>query len=154
MNLFIENYTNQSLTDEYKKIISDVIKYALTLENINSKPEISVCFVDNDKIKNLNKKFRSIDKETDVLSFPMIEFNNQPKDVLIKKNILLGDIIISLPKAFEQAKEYGHTIEREIAFLTAHGILHLLGYDHINSEDEKIMFEKQKFILKKIGLER
>ena len=146
MNLFIENYTNQSLTDEYKKIISDVIKYALTLENINSKPEISVCFVDNDKIKNLNKKFRSIDKETDVLSFPMIEFNNQPKDVLIKKNILLGDIIISLPKAFEQAKEYGHTIEREIA--------HLLGYDHINSEDEKIMFEKQKFILKKIGLER
>ena len=85
MNLFIENYTNQSLTDEYKKIISDVIKYALTLENINSKPEISVCFVDNDKIKNLNKKFRSIDKETDVLSFPMIEFNNQPKDVLIKK---------------------------------------------------------------------
>ena len=84
----------------------------------------------------------------------MIEFNNQPKDVLIKKNILLGDIIISLPKAFEQAKEYGHTIEREIAFLTAHGILHLLGYDHINSEDEKIMFEKQKFILKKIGLER
>ena len=154
MNLFIENYTNQSLTDEYKKIISDVIKYALTLENINSKPEISVCFVDNDKIKNLNKKFRSIDKETDVLSFPMIEFNNQPKDVLIKKNILLGDIIISLPKAFEQAKEYGHTIEREIAFLTAHGILHLLGYDHINSEDEKMMFEKQKFILKKIGLER
>ena len=154
MNLFIENYTNQSLTDEYKKIISDVIKYALTLENINSKPEISVCFVDNDKIKNLNKKFRSIDKETDVLSFPMIEFNNQPKDVLIKKNILLGDIVISLPKAFEQAKEYGHTIEREIAFLTAHGILHLLGYDHINSEDEKIMFEKQEIILSKIGLTR
>lgn len=154
MNLFIENYTNQSLTDEYKKIISDVIKYALTLENINSKPEISVCFVDNDKIKNLNKKFRSIDKETDVLSFPMIEFNNQPKDVLIKKNILLGDIVISLPKAFEQAKEYGHTIEREIAFLTAHGILHLLGYDHINPGDEKIMFEKQEIILSKIGLTR
>ena len=84
----------------------------------------------------------------------MIEFNNQPKDFLIKKNILLGDIIISLPKAFEQAKEYGHTIEREIAFLTAHGILHLLGYDHINSEDEKIMFDKQKTILASVGLKR
>ena len=154
MNLFIENHTNQVLSDEHKKIVLDVIKCALEFEHINSKPEISVCFVDNDEIKKLNKKFRSIDKETDVLSFPMIEFNSQPKDFLIKKNILLGDIIISLPKAFEQAKEYGHTIEREIAFLTAHGILHLLGYDHINSEDEKIMFDKQKTILARMNLKR
>ena len=84
----------------------------------------------------------------------MIEFDEQPKDILIKKNILLGDIVISWPKVCEQAKEYGHTIEREIGFLTAHGILHLLGYDHISSEDEKIMFDKQEFILAKIGLVR
>ena len=154
MNLFIENHTNQILIGKHKKIISDVIRFALELENVHSKPEIGVCIVDNEEIKNLNKKFRAVDKETDVLSFPMIEFDGRPKDVLIKKNILLGDIVISLPKVFEQAKEYGHTIEREIGFLTAHGILHLLGYDHINSEDEKIMFDKQEIILAKIGLVR
>lgn len=154
MNLFIENYTNQILTDKYKKIISDVIKFALELENVHSKPEIGVYIVDNEEIKKLNKKFRSVDKETDVLSFPMIEFNDKPKDALIKKNILLGDIVISLPKVFEQAREYGHTIEREIGFLVVHGILHLLGYDHINPGDEKIMFDKQEIILAKIGLIR
>ena len=152
MNLFIENHTNQILTDEYKKIISDVIRFALELENIDSKPEIGVYIVDNEEIQKLNKKFRSVDNETDVLSFPMIEFGDEPKNVLIKKNILLGDIVISLPKVYEQAKEYGHTIEREIGFLTAHGILHLLGYDHIGSGDEKIMFDKQETILAKIGL--
>lgn len=154
MNLFIENHTNQSLSDKYKKIISDVVSFALEVENIYSEPEIGVHIVDNEEIKKLNKKFRSVDKETDVLSFPMIEFGDEPKNVLIKKNILLGDIVISWPKVCEQAKEYGHTIEREIGFLTAHGILHLLGYDHISSEDEKIMFDKQEVILAKIGLIR
>ena len=154
MHLFIENRTDQILSNKHKKIIYDVITCALEIENINSKPEISVCIVDNQEIKNLNKKFRLIDKETDVLSFPMIEFNDEPKDLLIKKNILLGDIVISMSKVFEQAQEYGHTVAREIAFLTAHGILHLLGYDHMNVDDEKIMFDKQKLILKKIGLRR
>ena len=154
MNLFIENHTNQSLNDKHKKIISDVVRFALELEDIHSEPEIGVHIVDNEEIKKLNKKFRSVDKETDVLSFPMIEFGDEPKNVLIKKNILLGDIVISWPKVCEQAKEYGHTIEREIGFLTAHGILHLLGYDHISSEDEKIMFDKQEVILAKIGLIR
>ena len=154
MNLFIKNHTNQILNDKHKKIISDVVSFALELEDIHSEPEIGVHIVDNEEIKKLNKKFRSVDKETDVLSFPMIEFDEQPKDILIKKNILLGDIVISWPKVCEQAKEYGHTIEREIGFLTAHGILHLLGYDHISSEDEKIMLDKQEFILAKVGLIR
>lgn len=154
MSLFIENHTNQILSDKHKTTISDVIKSALEVENIHSKPEIGVHIVDNEEIKNLNKKFRSVGKETDVLSFPIIEFDDRPKDILIKKNILLGDIVISLPKVFAQAKEYGHTVEREIGFLTAHGILHLLGYDHMNPEDEKIMFNKQEFILAKVGLKR
>lgn len=85
MNLFIENHTNQILSVDHKKIISDTIKCTLEFENINSNREINVCFVDNNKIKKMNKKFRSIDRKTDVLYFPMIEFNNKPKNFLIKK---------------------------------------------------------------------
>ena len=110
--------------------------------------------VTNEQIQSLNQKFRGIDKPTDVLSFPLIEFDGRDKNLLIAQNVLLGDIVISIQKAFEQASAYNHSIEREIGFLTAHGILHLLGYDHINPDEEKIMFDRQNKILEKAGLQR
>lgn len=152
MNLLINDSTDGLFNDSYRKIISDVLNCALDIENIKCNPEISVSVVKNHEIQNLNKKFRNVDCPTDVLSFPMIDFTN--KNCLLKENVLLGDIVISIEKALEQAKNYNHSIEREIGFLTAHGILHLLGYDHIEPADEKIMFDKQNIILLKVGLER
>ena len=139
---------------KYEKIICDVIDTALKIENISAKPQVSVLIVHDEKMRQLNKKFRGIDKTTDVLSFPIIDFNMCDKNILEKGNILLGDIVICIDKVFSQATEYMHSVEREIGFLTAHGILHLLGYDHISQEDEKIMFAKQDLILEKVGLER
>ncbi len=139
---------------KYKKIICDVIDMALKIENISAEPQVSVLIVHDEKMRQLNKKFRGIDKTTDVLSFPIIDFNTCDKNILTQENILLGDIVICIDKVFSQATEYMHSVEREIGFLTAHGILHLLGYDHISPEDEKIMFAKQDLILEKVGLER
>jgi len=104
-------------------------------------PEVSVTLVCDDEIRELNREYRGIDKSTDVLSFEM-------------GGELLGDIIISLPTAIRQAEEYNHSAEREIAFLTVHGLLHLLGYDHMNKKDEKVMLEKQEEILNKLGITR
>ena len=154
MNLLINDSTDGLFSDEYRKIIFDVLERALEIEDIKSNPEISISIVKNDEIQLLNKKFRGIDRPTDVLSFPLIDFNGYDKNVLIEENVLLGDIVISIEKVFEQAKSYNHSVERELGFLVAHGILHLLGYDHINSEDEEIMFDKQNIILLKVGLKR
>ena len=154
MNILINDNTYGILSIKHKKIIFAVLKCALKLENIKSNPEISVYIVNNKEIQDLNKKFRNTNRPTDVLSFALIEFGDSPKDLLRKKNILLGDIVISIEKVSEQAKIYGHSIERELGFLTAHGILHLLGYDHIKVNDKKIMFDKQDRILAEIGLFR
>ena len=114
----------------------------------------------NEKIRTYNKKFRNIDKATDVLSFPMLENNDgklnfQEYDFELESKILfLGDIVISNELAKTQAKEYNHLYEREFAFLLTHGILHLLGYDHENSKREILMKEKQKYILDKVGYTR
>lgn len=119
---------------------------------------VSVLLVENDEIRNLNREFRSKDSVTDVLSFPMLdmkdgEFLQEPADVdMDEGRLFLGDIVISVPRAIEQAELYGHSPERELAFLTVHGLLHLLGYDHIKPEDEKIMIEKQKQAMSYLGL--
>lgn len=116
-----------------------------------------VHLVGNEKISKINKEFRNIDKATDVLSFPLleakngiIEFTELDKDHE-SGAVLLGDIMLSVEKAREQATDFGHTFEREIAFLTCHGMLHIMGYDHENKEDELIMINKQKAILDKLG---
>ncbi len=154
MNLLINDSTNGLFKPEHQNVISKVLACALEFENITANPEISVSIVTNEQIQSLNQKFRGIDKPTDVLSFPLIEFDGRDKNILIAQNVLLGDIVISIQKAFEQASAYNHSIEREIGFLTAHGILHLLGYDHIDPEDEKIMFDTQNKILEKAALQR
>ncbi len=122
--------------------------------------EASVTLTDNESIKELNREHRGIDKATDVLSFPSIEYKNgepqiQPGDMDPDSGqIFLGDIIISVEKAFEQAQSFAHSVERELTFLAVHGILHLLGYDHETENEEKLMFSLQEDILNEMGLFR
>lgn len=126
----------------------------LEMEGFHDDAEVSVSFVDNEQIRELNKKYRNIDKETDVLSFPMgrdgqYDVNN---DTGAK---ILGDIVISMEKAFEQAELYNHPLQREVGFLTVHSMLHLLGYDHETSGIEAVhMREKEETVLTKIGWKR
>lgn len=141
---------------ELEKYVIDVAKFSLEEEDFTSDVEISVTMVSDSEIHDINKRFRNIDKATDVLSFPMIDFCCD--EIVMDKNengqVLLGDIIISMDTAKKQALEYGHSLEREVGFLTAHSMLHLLGYDHMTEEEEKIMFAKQESILNKVGLKR
>lgn len=150
MDVLFENTTDKEINQE---LINSVIAESLKYEGISDNCEISVTIVDNKEIHSINLKHRGIDRPTDVLSFPLIDFDKEtlPDD---GTKIYLGDIIISIEKAAEQAKEYGHSLEREIGFLTAHSMLHLLGYDHMTSEEEKIMFKKQEEILKNLNLRR
>lgn len=123
-------------------------------ENFDGSAEISVTFVDNEGIHKLNKQYRNIDRETDVLSFPLGE--NGEYDINHDTGAkMLGDIVISLPKAVEQAEAYGHPLQREVAFLTVHSMLHLLGYDHENGGLEAVrMREKEESVLTQLGLKR
>ncbi len=126
----------------------------LTFENFGEPAEISVTFVDDEHIHELNKLHRNVDSSTDVLSFPLGE------DGVYDKNIdtgacILGDIVISVETAVRQAEEYGHTLQREIGFLTVHSMLHLLGYDHVNGGIEAVhMREKEEHVLTELGLKR
>ncbi len=126
----------------------------LLMEGFDDSVEISVRFVDNDQIKELNAQYRNIDKETDVLSFPLGEngeYDRNPSSGAI----LLGDIVISMQKAMEQADEYGHSLDREVAFLTVHSMLHLLGYDHVDGGMDAVrMREKEETVLTQLGLKR
>ena len=143
MDVLFENNTKEEVN---YKLIENVISEALKYEGVSDNTEISVTIVDNEE-------FRNIDRATDVLSFPLIDFDNEdlPND---GSKIYLGDIIISIERAKEQANEYGHSLDREVGFLTAHSMLHLLGYDHMVPEEEKVMFAKQEEILSNLGLKR
>lgn len=126
----------------------------LQAEKFGSDAEVSVSFVDNERIHELNAQYRNVDRETDVLSFPMGE-NGEYDTNMDTGAKILGDIVISVPKAMEQAKAYNHSLQREIGFLTVHSMLHLLGYDHENSGIEQVhMREKEEEVLTKIGLKR
>lgn len=127
---------------------------ALEEEGIDDTAEVSVTLVDNEGIRELNKEHRDIDRETDVLSFPLGDDDGYEVDP-DNDAIMLGDIVISLEKAAQQAQEYGHSYRREVAFLITHSLFHLLGYDHVNSEEEeKEMFGKQEKVLDKLGITR
>lgn len=160
MTISIDNRSDWELNHQYERLIEKTILESLHYEEFDEDCEISVSIVNNEEIKQINKQFRKIDKPTDVLSFPQLLFEeggvveSQIVDVNEKDEVVLGDIVISIDKAIEQAQEYGHGLEREIAFLTAHSMLHLLGYDHIEAQEEKEMFAHQKEILKKIGISR
>ena len=152
MNLIINNTTKKDLNLE--KDLEKVIREVLKLENIDEeKCEISLSFVDEEKIRQLNRDFRSIDRVTDVLSFPIEDFFNEDRKILLEKPyLMLGDVVICLDVARRQAKELGHSFEREIMYLTCHSILHLLGYDHMEDNDKKIMRAKEKEVMKNLGV--
>jgi probable rRNA maturation factor len=141
-----------------KKIIKKSAELCLKQESFVYTADINILITDNIGIKELNKKFRNIDKETDVLSFPMSEVENgriNPALLEIDMEnglVQLGDIAISAEKAFTQAADFGHSIEREMAFLTTHGVYHLLGFEH--EKDKKTMFEKQESVLSTMGINR
>jgi probable rRNA maturation factor len=116
--------------------------------------DLSLTIVDDEEIRQLNREFRNVDSPTDVLSFPLWEPDEDWVIAEEEETVPLGDLVISLPRAKEQAKEYNHSIERELGFLAVHGFLHLLGYDHETAEQEKEMFQKQEAILQAIGLTR
>lgn len=155
MKIYIDLSDEQdklSPPENAEKLIEDCAKTALEEENITDDAELSVTFTDNENIKKLNSEFRGIDRETDVLSFPLGdgEFECDPDNGAI----LLGDIVISLERAAAQAEEYGHSFRREVAFLITHSLFHLLGYDHMNEDEEREMFSKQEKVLEKIGIVR
>ncbi len=129
-----------------------VIKAAAAVleeEGYDDEAEVSIVFVDNPRIQALNKQYRGVDSPTDVLSFSMQEGENIPGE-----DSLLGDVIISLETAVHQAEEFGHSVDREVAYLAVHGVLHLLGYDHMKEPDRKQMREKEEAIMQKINLSR
>ena len=137
--------------EDIEHLIEICTAAALEEEGIDDTAEVSVTLVDNEGIRELNREHRDIDRETDVLSFPLGDDDGYEVD----PDIMLGDIVISLEKAAQQAEEYGHSYRREVAFLITHSLFHLLGYDHVNSEEEeKIMFGKQEKVLDKLGITR
>ena len=155
MTVLIDNRSDFDLTEEYRKLFNDVVAESLSYEEFDTKSEISISIVDNNEIQEIIRQYREIDAPTDVLSFPLLTFEEgEQADVNENDEILLGDIIISIDKAREQAQEYGHGLRRELAFLTAHSMLHLLGYDHIDEQEQKDMFERQERILENLGIRR
>ena len=142
---------------EYEELIEKVLKKCFEIENIEDKNfYMSIILTTPAEIRKLNKEYRNIDRETDVLSFPMYE-KEELETVKKQKQEwkdTLGDIVISIERVEEQAKEYGHSFEREFAYMIVHGFYHLMGYDHIKEEDKIIMREKEEKVLSKLGIRR
>ncbi len=156
LKIYFENQQDKlPLTYKMKMLVRAAIEATLDFEDFQNHCEVSVTFIDNEGIHELNKKYRQVDRPTDVLSFPLFDFEGDMEEPPIDEIMSnLGDIVVSLEKAKEQADEYGHSFEREVAFLCVHSTLHLLGYDHERSEEEDTeMRSKQSEIMKIMGLE-
>ena len=151
-------YKDVQENEKYEKIVKKVLEQCFKEEDmLDSKLYITITFTTPQNIKEINKKYRNIDKATDVLSFPMFEKDELETKIKNKDYVcedVLGDIIISIEKVQEQAEEYGHLPKREYAFLIAHSMLHLFGYDHMVDEERVVMEAKQKEIMEKVGIFR
>lgn len=165
MSLNIEKETEIEPDFDFRDIIKNVVNYSLDYVNCPYETELNVTLTDNEEIHRINKEFRNIDSPTDVLSFPMIEYMKPGDFSVVEDNeqdyfepdsgeLVLGDIIISLEKVYSQADEYGHTPKRELAFLVAHSMLHLFGYDHMDDAERSDMEKKQKEILDALKIYR
>ena len=142
----------------YEQIISKVVKKCFEVEHLeNSKLYISITLTNPENIQKINKEYRKIDNPTDVLSFPMFE-RQEIEQKINKQDFeledVLGDIVISIEKVEEQAKEYGHSFERELSYMVVHGFYHLMGYDHMEEEDKKEMRKKEEYILNLLEITR
>lgn len=155
MTIWIDNRSSEPFPQELAQAVEKMIIGTLEYEGFQRPCEVSVSIVEDAEIRQINRQFRDIDRATDVLSFPLLSFQEgEIPDTNEKDEVLLGDIIISLERARAQAQEYGHSLKREIAFLTAHSMLHLLGYDHMTEDEEKEMFRRQRDILLSGGIPR
>lgn len=158
LKIYYSNETSENISN-YKKAVTSAIEETLKKEKIKENIEISLTFVNDNDMKKLNKKYRDKNKPTDVLSFPMLDYVNRKtyKDMdkeFIKQNIntetrsiMLGDIVVSMETIRKQAKEFNNTIKKELLLMVIHSTLHLLGYDHMEESEKKVMFEKQLKIL-------
>ena len=164
MSLWIEWEVEEELSvvEELNALCTTVAQRVLESEGVLTPVEIALTVVSEEEIQQLNQEFREIDRVTDVLSFPQWDYEGQaPERVLSTAEkdldtgeVCLGDIVICLQRARDQAAEYGHSLQREMAFLTAHSMLHLLGYDHMTEEEEKVMFGKQEAVLTSLNILR
>jgi len=145
----------ETLSEEETSLVQNILNFAAKKEEVEDDSEVSVTFVTNERIQEVNREYRQKDQPTDVISFALEELGEDEVEIVggqIPR--VLGDIIISIDRAKEQAEEYNHSFSRELGFLALHGFLHLLGYDHMEEMDEKKMFQKQKDILDEYGLKR
>ncbi len=165
MTFYVENETDKKFDFEVEEIIKLVANQVLESEQCPYEVQLNVLLTDNEGIRGFNAEHRNIDKETDVLSFPNVEFLKPSDFSLAEENaldcfepdtgeLILGDIIVSADKVFEQAENYGHSHKREFAFLIAHSMLHLCGYDHMEESEAKVMEAKQEETLSKLGISR
>lgn len=165
MTITIEEETMVEFDFEYRQLAEEVINFSLDFEKFPYEAEVNLTLVDNTSIQEINREYRNIDKPTDVLSFPLLSYESAGDFSGIEEEtesnfnpdtgeVLLGDIIISVPKVLEQAESYGHSVKREFAFLIVHSVLHLLGYDHMTPAEAAFMENKQKHILESMGILR
>ena len=165
MTFFVENETDVTFDFDVEKIVEAVAMEILDSEQCPYESQVNVLLTDNEGIHEFNKEYRQIDRETDVLSFPNVDYA-EPGDFDIDEDmeadyfdpdtgeLILGDIIISVEKVAEQAENYGHSQKREFAFLVAHSMLHLLGYDHMTEDEAKQMEAKQHQVLNTLNITR
>ena len=159
LDLYFDNQQDKvDKTEALDLLIERVLTMALNVEAPDGHYEISILYVDNTEIRELNKTYRDIDSSTDVLSFPMLDFEI-PGEIRDETNelddtVALGDIVLSLEQAAVQAEEYGHSFTREVAFLTVHSLLHLLGYDHMEEEERVVMRAKEEALLSQMNITR
>ncbi|MBR1622550.1 MAG: rRNA maturation RNase YbeY [Pseudobutyrivibrio sp.] len=164
MTIYIESECEVNFDFDYEKIAKDVVNTAIDYVDFPFEAEVSITLTEDAGIQAINKEFRGIDSPTDVLSFPMIEYNEpcdfssiEESDDLFNPEtgeVILGDIVLNIPRIYKQAEEYGHSNLREYAFLIAHSMLHLFGFDHMTDSDASIMEEKQREILDILGITR
>jgi probable rRNA maturation factor len=164
MTIYIESETEVDFDFDYEKVAKDVVNTAMDYMKFPFEAEVSITLTDNDGIHEINKAFRKIDAPTDVLSFPMIAYEEPGDFSLIEENddlfnpesgeVILGDIVLNVPRIHSQANEYGHSDLREYAFLIAHSMLHLFGFDHMTEEEATVMETKQREILDILKISR
>lgn len=165
--IYVDNRQDKiNVTEDFINNLEKVITFALKEEEVNVDCEISMLFVDNNEIREINNETRGIDRATDVLSFPMLDYDDKKvfKEVYLNKDfdetfldgeeLVLGDIVLSLERTLEQSKEYNHSFEREACYLVVHSVLHLLGYDHMEEDEKKIMRKREEDILLKLNITR
>ncbi|MDO4332058.1 MAG: rRNA maturation RNase YbeY [Eubacteriales bacterium] len=165
MTFYVENETEVSFPFDTKKLVAQVAEAVLDSEGCPYEAEVNVLITDQEGIRMYNREYRGIDRETDVLSFPNIPFKKEADFGIVEENeadyfqpdsgeLILGDIILSADRIYSQAQAFGHSVKREFAFLVAHSMLHLCGYDHEVSEEAKVMEEKQDAVLNGLGITR